>query len=146
MNNLTITKITDVSQLDILQFNSLLDEDKVWDEEQARLFLSNPDNVLLVAFVDGKEVGFVTAYRLQRFDNLKAEVLIYEIGVDEAFRRRGIASALIAEIKKWAAYVGANEAWVLTEEDNEIAHSLYQKTGGVKDTPNSTMFTYRVKK
>jgi aminoglycoside 3-N-acetyltransferase I len=99
-----------------------------------------------VAFVDGKEVGFVTAYRLQRFDNLKAEVLIYEIGVDEAFRRRGIASALIAEIKKWAAYVGANEAWVLTEEDNEIAHSLYQKTGGVKDTPNSTMFTYRVKK
>jgi ribosomal protein S18 acetylase RimI-like enzyme len=138
----SITRITDISQLNIQQFNTLLDEDKVWDEEQARLFLSKSDNALFVAFFENREIGFVSAYRLQRFDNLKAEVFLYEIGVDEAFRRQGVGSLLISSIKKWATKVGAAEIWVLTEEDNKPAKLFYGATGGIEESINSTMFTF----
>jgi ribosomal protein S18 acetylase RimI-like enzyme len=141
-----VTRITETSQLNIPRFNTLLDDDKSWDEDQARLFLSRPDNALFVAFVDTKEVGFVTAYRLQHFDTLHAEVFLYEIGVDESFRRQGIATLLISSVKTWAAEVGASEVWVLTEEENSVAKALYTATGGVQEKSNSTMFTYENEK
>jgi ribosomal protein S18 acetylase RimI-like enzyme len=142
----TITRITETRQLSVSQFNTLLDDDKVWDEAQAAHFLSQPDNALFIAFVGDKEVGFATAYRLQRFDNLRAEVLLYEIGVEEGFRRQGIASELISAVKKWATEIGAAEVWVLTEEDNNAAKSLYKATGGGEEKIGSTMFTYSLKK
>lgn len=143
--NIHIKRITNSTQLDITQFNTLLDDDKTFDEEQMNLFLANSDNALFVAFFDEKEVGFVTAYRLQRFDNLKSEVQLYEIGVDAAFQRKGIGSSLLSVVKNWAQEVGASEIWVLTEENNTAARLLYKSTGGSEEPTKSTMFTYHLK-
>ncbi|HET7034714.1 MAG TPA: GNAT family N-acetyltransferase [Thermomicrobiaceae bacterium] len=119
-------------------------DDKTWDAEQGERFLRDPENLLVVAFCSDQPCGFVSAHRLQRFDRRGAEVLLYEIGVVEAYRRQGVGTALIHEVKRWAREVGADEVWVLTERTNQAAMALYRATGGQEDSPHTTMFTYAV--
>ena len=70
-------------------------------------------------------------------------MLLYEIGVNEAFQRRGVGTALVNAVKGWTKEVGADEMWVLTERDNAAAMALYTATGAEADPPGTTMFTYR---
>jgi len=141
---LTIQRLTEVNGALASQLNPLFDDGVAWDGEQGRRFLKNPDNLLLVAWWQGHACGFLTAHRLQRFDHRRAEVLLYEVGVDEEFRRRGVGTALIAAVKRWAAEVGADEVWVLIETDNTAAQALYAATGGQEDVPDCTMFTFTI--
>jgi ribosomal protein S18 acetylase RimI-like enzyme len=141
---LAIQRLTSVDNTLAAQLNPLFDEGTEWDAEQGRRFLQNPDNLFLVARWDGFPCGFLTAHRLQRFDRRRAEVLLYEIGVDDRFRRRGAGTALIAEVRRWAKEVGADEVWVLTDAGNAAAMALYTSTGGQADPPGTTMFTYRI--
>lgn len=125
--------------------NGLFDEGTEWDHEQGNAFLRHPDNLFLGAFWDDVLCGFLTAHRLQRFDQRRAEVLLYEIGVQEDYRNRGIGKKLIAEAERWAAEVGADELWVLTNRSNLPAMALYRSTGRREDdAPDITMFTYRI--
>jgi ribosomal protein S18 acetylase RimI-like enzyme len=126
--------------------NRLFDEGMTWDEKHGRAFLANPDALLIVARWEGTPCGFLTAYRLPRFDALDSEVNLYEIGTHEDYRQRGVAAAMIAELKRWAAEVGAVNIWVLTEIDNEPAQRLYAATGGVRDEPPAVMFEYPVQR
>ena len=127
--HLSIQKITDVNDSFIEQLNALLDEGTVWDAGEGLKFLLNKDNALFVAFWGSKVVGFLSAHRLQRFDQRKAEVLLYEIEVQKDFRKRGIGRALIGAVKEWARDVKADEVWVLTYLSNEAAMSLYKSEG-----------------
>ena len=129
-SNCRIEQIFSVNVVLKQQINALLDEDVEWDNTQGQRFLGNPDNVLFLAFVEDKPVAFLTAYRLQRFDIRKAEVLLYEIGVLDEFQRQGIATALIAALKKWAVQAEADEVWVLTYASNKAAMGLYKSTRG----------------
>jgi GNAT superfamily N-acetyltransferase len=88
------------------QLDAVFDGGGAWNAEQGRRFLADPDALLLVARWDGEECGFLTAYRLQRFDRRRSEVVLFEIGAEEPFRRRGIGRALVEEAKRWAAEVG----------------------------------------
>jgi GNAT superfamily N-acetyltransferase len=141
---LTIRRLTEVDAALAEQLNAEFDEGMVWDEAEGRRFLAGRDNLFLAAFWDERVCGFATAHRLQRVDRRRAEVLLYEIGVNEAFQRRGIGTALVAAVKHWAREVGANEVWVLTERENTAAMALYAATGGEVDPPGTTMFTYRI--
>ncbi len=140
-----ICQIADASQIEINSFNRLLDEGVRWDEEQGRLFVQNNDNALFIASFDNQMVGFATAQRLQRFDKRKAEVLLYEVGVDEKYRRKGIGKALITTVNKWANSVGADEVWVLTNRSNKAAVALYTSCGGTEDALDTTMYTIAIK-
>ena len=107
-------------------------------------FLTDPHNLLLVAFSEGEPCGFATAHRLQRFDRRRASVLLYEIGVAERFRQRGYGAALVAGVLQWAKDVDADEMWVLTEPGNAAARALYRATGGQEDEAEVTMFVYPI--
>lgn len=120
--------------------NRLHDHD--WDLAQGERFLANPDNALFLAFVDDIPVGLLIAYRLQRFDALRSGVLLYGIGVEPEFQRRGLGRALIEACKDWARLVGAHEVWVLTEQSNPAAVAFYQSTGGVEESPETRLFVY----
>jgi GNAT superfamily N-acetyltransferase len=126
------------------QLDRLFDEGTTWDTKQGEWFLRDSDNLFVLARWAGTVCGFLTAHRLQRFDRRRAEVLLYEIGVDEGYRRRGVGAALIADVKRWAKEVGADEVWVLTDAGNAAGMALYASTGGVADPPGTTMFTYRI--
>jgi GNAT superfamily N-acetyltransferase len=142
---LTVRRETAVDAVLAAELDAIFDEGMSWDADQGQRFLAHPDTLLLVACWDGGACGFLSAYRLQRFDRRRAEVLLYEIGVREAFQRRGVGRALVEEAKRWTAEVGADELWVLTEDENAPARALYSTTGG-REQPDMTMFEYRVEK
>jgi aminoglycoside 3-N-acetyltransferase I len=62
-------------------------------------FLSRPDNVLIVANDGGVPVGFLLAYPLDRADRDQQMMFLYEVGVAEPYRRRGIGTQMITELK-----------------------------------------------
>jgi ribosomal protein S18 acetylase RimI-like enzyme len=138
---LTVRRETSVDAFLAAELDAMFDEGISWDAEQGRRFLAHPDTLLLVARWHGEACGFLTAYRLQRFDRRGAEVLLYEIGVLEPFQRRGVGRALVEEAKRWAVDMGADELWVMTEDDNVPARALYAATGG-REESNLTMFDY----
>ena len=112
--SLTVRRVTTVDAVLAAELDAMFDDGVSWDPEQGQRFLAHPDTLLLVARWDGEACGFLTAYRLQRFDRRGAEVLLYEIGVEEPFQRRGVGRALVEEAKRWAIEVEADELWVLT--------------------------------
>ena len=140
---LTVRREMTVDVVLAAELDAIFDKVMSWDADQGKQFLAHPDTLLLVARWDGKACGFLSAYRLQRFDRRRAEVLLYEIGVQEPVQRRGAGRALVEEAKRWASDVGADELWVLTENDNAPARALYAATGGCEAT-SLTMFEYRV--
>lgn len=52
-------------------------------------------------------VGGLAAYVLPMFEQERSEVYIYDLAVDDAYRRRGIATALIRGLQRVAAERGA---------------------------------------
>lgn len=140
---LTVERVAAVDRDLAAQLDPMLDEGVAWDDGQGRRFLADPDALLLLARWEGVPCGFLTAYRLPRFDRRGAEVQLYEIGVEEPFQRRGVGRALVEEAKRWAAEVGAAELWVLTEEENGPARALYASAGG-REERGFAMFDYEI--
>lgn len=105
-------------------------------------FLHNPANYLLVAEAGGETVGFLMAYRLERADREAGQMFVYEVEVAAAWRRRGLASALLGEIVASARAEGMFEAFVLTSRSNAAARRLYARTGGKVEDDSAVLFVY----
>ncbi len=142
--HLSVRRVRSVDALLARQLDGLFDEGMVWDDTEGQRFLADPSNLLVVAFWDDIPCGFATAHRLQRVDRRRAEVLLYEIDVAEPYQRRGIGSALVAAVKRWAAAVGADEVWVLAEGDDARAIEFYRALGGHADEQGAIMFTFAI--
>jgi ribosomal protein S18 acetylase RimI-like enzyme len=97
-------------------------------------FLAADDHHLLLAFADDRPVGFITGVETTHPDK-GTEMFLYELGVDEAFRRRGIGTALVAALRDLAADRGCSGMWVLTDSDNIAALGAYEAAGGRDPQP-----------
>jgi ribosomal protein S18 acetylase RimI-like enzyme len=96
-------------------------------------FLAEDGHHLLVAYEDEQPVGFVTGVEVTHPDK-GTEMFLYELAVDEPFRRRGIGRALVERLAERARAAGCYGMWVLTDEDNEAARATYEGRGGVPET------------
>ncbi len=83
-----VRQLTSVTSELVGALSPLLDDGVEWDAKEGDRFLANPDCLFLLAEAESVPVGFLTAYRLQRFDQRRAEVQLYEYR-----RRRGLAAA-----------------------------------------------------
>ena len=92
-------------------------------------FLGDDQHHLLIAYVDGHPAGMVTGVEMTHPDK-GTEMFLYELGVDDAYRGRGIGRALVAALADLAVARGCYGMWVLTEEDNDPARATYQAAGG----------------
>jgi ribosomal protein S18 acetylase RimI-like enzyme len=106
-------------------------------------FLADERNCLIGAFADDRLVGFVLAYELPRVDGPRPMMLLYEIEVAADYRRRGIGSALIGELKRICRQRGAAKMFVATGKSNVAAMALYASTGGQRPSTGEAMFEYR---
>jgi aminoglycoside 3-N-acetyltransferase I len=96
------------------------------DEPQTAL-LADERTIFVAAFDGDVPVGFAFGYLLPRRHRTPSMLFVYELDVDEAYRRQGIATRLMQEL---FAHAGGVEAFVLTEPDNEAANATYAKAGG----------------
>jgi ribosomal protein S18 acetylase RimI-like enzyme len=104
-------------------------------------FLARPENVFIVAIDAGTPVGYIVAYLLDRIDRERQMMFFYEIGVAESHRRRGIGTAMIAELKRICAQHDVMKMWVPTGRSNIAATRLYATTGAIP-LPDGDEVTY----
>lgn len=83
-----------------------------------------------IAAVEGAEVvGGLAGYVLQKFEQARSELYIYDLAVAENRRRRGVASAMIAAVKRIAAERGIYVILVQADDGDEPAIALYNRFG-----------------
>jgi ribosomal protein S18 acetylase RimI-like enzyme len=92
--------------------------------------LSDDSTIFLVAFEGDEPIGFLLAYELRRRHGDPSMLLVYEVDVDEARRRQGVATTLLNGLAQIARERGIAEGFVLTDLDNDAANALYEAQGG----------------
>jgi aminoglycoside 3-N-acetyltransferase I len=95
--------------------------------------LANPDVIALVALEGDAVVGALVAYVLRKFEQERCEVYVYDLAVAEAHRRRGIATALMEEVRSIASARGASVIYVQADPEDAPAVALYTKLGRRED-------------
>ena len=96
--------------------------------DAVRSFLADARHHLCLAFVEGVAVGFVSGVEMTHPDK-GTEMLLYELGVDEAARRQGVGTALVRALSELAVSRGCYGMWVLTDDDNDAAVRTYLAAG-----------------
>ena len=89
--------------------------------------------IALAAIKEGAVVGGIAAYELMKFERERSEIYIYDLAVAEAYRRQGIASAMIEKLRSVAAVRGAYVVFVQADLVDEAAIALYTKFGTRED-------------
>lgn len=89
--------------------------------------------IAVVALESGVVVGGIAAYELRKFEQQRSEIYIYDLAVAATHRRRGVATALINELKKIAAARGAYVIFVQADIGDDPAIALYTKLGVRED-------------
>ena len=89
--------------------------------------------IAVAAFEDDTVVGGLAAYVLPKFEQARSEVYLYDLAVAETQRRRGIATALIAELRRVAATRGAWVVFVQADYGDDPAVALYTGLGTRED-------------
>jgi len=105
-----------------------------------RRFLTSPGHHLLVAYEDATAVGFVSGVEMTHPDK-GTEMFLYELGVDESARGRGIGTKLVDALADRARTAGCYGMWVLTDRDNVAAMRAYEAAGGT-DPREQTMISW----
>ncbi len=95
--------------------------------------LGNDQVIVLVAAEAEQLVGGLVAYVLPKLEQERSELYIYDLAVDEAHRRRGVATALIGTLKGIAADIGAWVIYVQADFGDDPAVALYTKLGTRED-------------
>jgi aminoglycoside 3-N-acetyltransferase I len=107
--------------------------DKQPDNDYLRQLLSGSAFIAVAVFSGGKVVGGIAAYVLPKFEQARSEVYIYDLAVQENSRRMGVATAMIAELRKLATARGAYVIFVQADYGDEAAIALYTKLGVRED-------------
>lgn len=102
------------------------------DAYLARL-LGRPQVLALVALDGVTVVGGLVAYELEKLEQARSEIYIYDLAVAEAHRRRGVATGLIGALGKIAKARGAWVMFVQADRTDPPAIRLYESLGTRED-------------
>jgi ribosomal protein S18 acetylase RimI-like enzyme len=123
-----IERVTDAAGVEAA--GPLLDRPPAADA--TRRFLADPGHHLLVAYEADVPAGFVTGVEMTHPDK-GTEMFLYELGVAEGLRSRGIGRSLVAALAQLARDRGCYGMWVLTDPGNAAAQTAYSAAGGVRE-------------
>jgi len=113
-------------------------QDAVPSDEYLNRLLAKPDFIALAAFEGEDVVGGLCAYVFEKFEQERKEIYIYDLAVDEAHRRKGIATRLINELRAVGKKIGAYVIIVQADkgEEDQPAIKLYESLGTKEDVFN----------
>lgn len=85
--------------------------------------------IVLVGVCGDTLVGGLVAYELPKLEQARSEIYIYDLAVDEDFRRQGVATRLIEELRTLARDRRAWVVYVQADQGDDAAIALYSKLG-----------------
>ena len=91
--------------------------------------LSKPHFIVLVAMANDAVAGGIVAYELEKFEQDRREIYIYDLAVAAIHRRKGIATALINHLKEIAKQRKSYVIYVQADKQDEAAIKLYESFG-----------------
>jgi aminoglycoside 3-N-acetyltransferase I len=94
--------------------------------------LAKPHIIALIAEGDGV-LGGLVAHQLDKLEQERGEIYLYDLAVAEPYRRQGIATSLIAELQGIADAQGAWVIFVQADHGDDPAIALYTKLGTRED-------------
>jgi aminoglycoside 3-N-acetyltransferase I len=98
------------------------------DDYLTRL-LSKRHFIAVVAMKGGEVVGGLAAYELDKFEQDRREIYIYDLAVAQSHRRRGVATGMIGELRRIASQ---RKVYVIFEQadlGDGPAVALYESLG-----------------
>jgi aminoglycoside 3-N-acetyltransferase I len=95
--------------------------------------LAKPHFIALAAVSGEDVVGGLAAYELEKFEQARSEVYIYDLAVREDHRRKGVATGLIRELGRIAKARGAYVMFVQADPEDAPAIRLYESLGTRED-------------
>lgn len=118
---------------------------EAFEEELTRLsktptdqYLENilqKENFISLVAMDGENVvGGIVAYVLEKYEQERNEIYLYDLAVAESFRRQGIARNLILKLKEIGREIGVALIFVQADREDEPAIELY-RTMSVETEP-----------
>ncbi len=99
------------------------------DDDYLERFLAKEHVIAIAALAGRQVVGGLVAYVLDKFEQDRREVYIYDLAVLETHRRRKVATNLIAELKRIAASRGCYVIFVQADLEDAPAIALYRSLG-----------------
>ncbi len=103
------------------------------DDAYLTSLLSKSDFIAVAAMSEGKVVGGLAAYVLTKFEQARSETYLYDLAVDQAYRRQGIATTLIREVQNVSKAKGSYVVFVQADIGDWPAVALYTKLGVRED-------------
>jgi aminoglycoside 3-N-acetyltransferase I len=97
------------------------------DDATLQARLDDPRMLAMAACRDGRVVGALTAHVLHRWAQPGSDLYLYDLAVDEACRRQGVATALLNAAWAWAAERGIDAAFVQAHAEDGPAVALYAR-------------------
>lgn len=108
-------------------------------------FLADRSCMLLVAVAEGDVVGSLNGHALRHPQRRDPQFLLYELDVKPAWRRRGIATSLVAAFVSAARAEGAFEVWLGTNTSNAAAMATYRRCGFERRNQDDAMLSLELK-
>jgi aminoglycoside 3-N-acetyltransferase I len=99
------------------------------DDAYLQSLLESETFVAIAALAGRQVIGGLAGYVLPKFEQARSEFYIYDLAVDQAWRRRGVATAMIEEAKALAGQRGMYVIFVQADHGDDAAIALYSKMG-----------------
>jgi aminoglycoside 3-N-acetyltransferase I len=98
------------------------------NEYLARL-LAKQNFIAVIALKGNEVVGGLAAYELDKFEQERREIHVYDLAVSARHRRQGIATALIDELRRIATKRNVHVIFVQADLQDGPAIALYESLG-----------------
>lgn len=102
-------------------------------DDYLREMLGRDHVIVLVANEGDIVIGGLVAYELDKLEQARREIYIYDLAVEADHRRRGVATGLISRLKEIAAERGAYVIYVQADYGDDPAVALYEGLGVRED-------------
>jgi len=95
--------------------------------------LERGDSVIIVAEIDGQQVGFAQLYPSFTSVGMTRIMILNDLFVAVDHRRAGAGQALLAAAAEWSRHAGAIRMTLSTQNGNIAARQVYDRIGWVRD-------------